>query len=783
MIKRLLFRVDSLRARILLLFLVTISIVTLLTLYLAQDAAYLHSRQQLEVHHLAASRVIADRLETRAKLLTGGLSDLTGNFSVKQLVASAGEDPGSLVAAMDNYRRRLGADMFAVFDGDGQVLVSSLPLDADTLRPQQYSSDELTWLDIDKAHYLFKTVPLRFVENSPRVNAWLAMGQLSNSLIDEELVALTGLQVSLLDNAERHQVWGSTLDSNTVVALAESLRGVSTGLIEVTAADEEYIVGLHELDSTPSVVTMVSQPQASAYLPYQALLLRLGLLLMVAAMLAALAAMRISLGISRPINKLVVAANRISRGENADDLPKRGTKEVSVLTRSIIDMQDGIREREKEINRLAYYDPLTNLPNRNRFTTFLEKSLQESDGESLTIALMDVDHFKEINDTVGHSIGDRLLELIALRLAQWSQDGDFIARMGGDEFAVITSRFRNHNPSLLGEEITSLFEHVFSLNGLQVDVNMSVGIAVAPEHGDNAPLLLRRADIAMYSCKGGHGAFAVYQDELDQHSVQRLSLMSELKEAIADGQLSLHYQPKLNLVDGVVDCAECLIRWQHPTYGFVRPDEFIGLAEQTGSIRLVTHWALNSALKQQAEWARQGIKMNLAVNISAVDLCDMSLPAYVGELQTRYNLSPESLTLEITESAIMQDPDSAMLALKNLRRMGVLLSIDDFGTGFSSMAQLKIMPVNELKIDKAFVLNLAHSKEDRVMVQSLVSLAHNLGLKTVAEGVEDADSLEVLKSLDCDSIQGYHLGRPMPVTEFETWLEEQQCPEVRSQAI
>ncbi|MEM7691973.1 MAG: EAL domain-containing protein [Pseudomonadota bacterium] len=771
---RRLFRSNSLRAQIMLLFLAAIVLVALLTLYLTQEAAYQHSKTQLDAHHLAGSRVVADRLETRATLLRDGLNDLSGNFSVKQLVSSGQDDPASLVVAMENYRQRLGADMYIVLDGDGAILTSSISITEFEYEPSAYSNPGLSWADFLERHYLVKAAPLRYVQNSPKVNAWIVMGQLSDNLIDEKLVALTGMQVSLVEVGATPSVWGSTLDVQASNELAAALSTAATDAGEIMLGEQAVAIGVNQLAGQPILETVVSTSLDSAYLPYQSLLLRLIIVLLLAVLLSAVAVMRISRSITQPIDKLVAAANRISRGEEARDLPRRGTREVSVLSRAIEDMQDGIREREEEINRLAYFDSLTGLPNRNQFVSRLTRVLREEPGKKITIALLDLDEFKEINDTVGHATGDLLLNMIAERFKSWKEPGDFLARIGGDEFALITQRFADRDPRVLGTQIANIFESPFALGGLHLDVNASIGLTVSPQHGQEAQSLLQRADIAMYSCKRSHDHFAVYEDSLDQHSVQRLSLMSELKEALTEGQLYLQYQPKLSLTTGKVGCAECLIRWEHPRFGLVRPDEFIPLAEQTGAIRYVTQWAIKTALEQQASWRAQGIELELAVNISAVDVADLSLPAYVGELQSKLALPSDSLTLEITESAVMGDPDTAILALRNLRKMGVKLSIDDFGTGFSSMAQLKRMPVNELKIDKAFVQKLAENADDRIMVKTLVSLARNLGLETVAEGVEDEGSLSILAEMQCDRAQGYHISRPKSVEQFEDWLLEQQ---------
>ncbi len=764
---------NSLRSRILYLFIVTILFVAALTLFLARDAAYQHSTEQLAVHQLAASRVVADRLDTRAKLLRSGLRDISRSFSVKELVASGREDPQSLYAAMENYRSRLGADFFVVLDDRATTIASSSDLGFEGIDPTPYAAEGLTWYDTANDHFLLKAAPLRFAERSRRVSAWLLMGQRSASLINEDLVAFTGMQISLASLGSPSAIWGTTLATPDAMQLEQQLAALGTGVGEARIGESRIITGVYPLEGDSNLYTVATLPRSEAYLNYQTLLINLGIVLLVAVALAFLAAMRVSGEITRPISMLVAAAKRISLGLDAAELPEQGTREVLVLSKAVRDMQDGIRDREREINRLAYFDGLCAIPNRNGFVSHLTSLLEaRKDDELLSVALLDVDRFKEINDTVGHDTGDRLLALIAERLKSHTRDDDFVARLGGDEFAVI---YRNGRSSELGESLSRAFDVPFSIDGLVLDVDASMGIVRAPEHASDAIGLLQLADIALYACKASHDDFVIYTEALNRHSVKRLQLMAELKEALGSGQLKLHFQPKLTLASDQVKCVECLLRWEHPQYGFVPPDEFIELAEQTGAIRQVTRWVLRSALEQQAQWRAQGVSLSVAVNISAVDLTDMSLPAYVGELQSRFALNPGDLTLEVTESAVMKDPESALLALKTLDRMGIVLSIDDFGTGFSSMAQLKQMPVKELKIDKTFVLALATNRDDQIMVRTLISLAENLGLETVAEGLEDAASLRMLKSMGCTRAQGYHVSKPLSAEEFLPWLRQRQA--------
>ncbi|MEL7043781.1 MAG: GGDEF domain-containing protein, partial [Pseudomonadota bacterium] len=490
---------NSLRSRILYLFIATIVVVAALTLFLAREAAYQHSTEQLGVHQLAASRVVADRLDTRSKLLHSGLRDISRSFSVKELVASGREDPQSLSAAMENYRSRLEADFFVVLDDRASTLVSSSNIDLQGVDPAPYAAEGLTWFDLDGDHFLLKAAPLRFAERSRRVNAWLLMGHRSVNLINEDLVAFTGMQISLARLGNPSAIWGSTLAPAESALLESQLAELPTGIGEVHFGENRIITGVYPLAGDSNLYTVATLPHSEAYLNYQTLLINLGIVLLVAVALAFLAAMRVSGQITRPISMLVAAAKRISLGLDAANLPEQGTKEVLVLSKAVRDMQDGIRDREREINRLAYHDGLCAIPNRNGFVSHLSSLLEARRGdEQICVALLDVDRFKEINDTVGHDTGDRLLVLIAERLHSHTRGDDFVARLGGDEFAVI---YRNGRSSELGESLARAFEVPFSIDGLVLDVDASMGIVRAPEHATHAIGLLQLADIALYACK------------------------------------------------------------------------------------------------------------------------------------------------------------------------------------------------------------------------------------------------------------------------------------------
>ena len=435
--------------------------------------------------------------------------------------------------------------------------------------------------------------------------------------------------------------------------------------------------------------------------------------------------------------------------------------------------------RQAALNRhQALHDALTGLPNRmlfmDRTTQALLASIRE--GESVAVMIMDLDRFKDVNDTLGHHTGDRLLVQVGERLRAQLRAADTVARLGGDEFAILLPRIDGlAAASVVAAKLRAALDEPFELDELQrVHVEASVGIATSPGHGHDAEVLLQHADIAMYDAKRAHAGSAVYDPARDQYSPERLALVGELREAIDRGDLVLHYQPKVNLVHpaDAVHSAEALIRWEHPERGLLPPAEFIPQAEHTGLMRPLTLWVLEAALRQSQAWREQGRDLAIAVNLSAANLADASLPDDVDALLRRFGVPPERLTLEITESIAMADPVRAAAVLERLDALGVDLSIDDFGTGHSSLAYLKRLPVKELKIDRSFVIGMQDAADDGVIVRSTIDLGHNLGLRVVAEGVEDEDTRRWLGEQGCDVVQGYAISRPLPADRFGAWLDE-----------
>lgn len=431
------------------------------------------------------------------------------------------------------------------------------------------------------------------------------------------------------------------------------------------------------------------------------------------------------------------------------------------------------RRRVEDIVRyMAFYDALTDLPNRTLLADRLQQAMlaRQRERKPLALMLIDLDRFKDINDTLGHRHGDLLLQQVGQRLRAVVWDLDTVARLGGDEFAVLLPALAAvDHVTVVARKVLAALDPPFTLEGLPLDVRASIGIAVCPEHGEDADTLIRRADVAMYAAKQNGTGFALYAPEFDRHSPRRLTMSSELREAIERDELTVFFQPKLALADRRLIGAEALVRWRHPERGLITPDQFIPTAEETGLIKPLTRWVLNAVLRQAQTWRRAGFRIPVAVNLSVRDLHDLELPDRLSEWLRAWDASPDGLELEITETLIMADPTRALDIVTRLHAMGLRLAIDDFGTGYSSLGYLKKLPVYAVKIDKSFVRDMTANEDDAVIVRSTIELGHSLGLVTVAEGVESQQTWDRLAELGCDAAQGFYISRPLPADDFLRW--------------
>ncbi len=504
----------------------------------------------------------------------------------------------------------------------------------------------------------------------------------------------------------------------------------------------------------------------------------------------------------RPILALIDGSERVARGQLLHDVTAHTRDELGKLAasfnqmvhnlRTTIEEKDSAFEQLQELNRtleqrvivrtselaaankelqyLALHDPLTGLPNRALLADRLERGIIEASREHrpLSMIILDLDRFKEINDALGHNVGDVLLKKVSVRLALVLREVDTVARLGGDEFAIILPSAGMEEACGIATLLLGTLEPPFLIEDQRFSVGGSIGIAVYPEHGETSCALMQRADVAMYMAKRSNSGYSVYDPEEDQHSPSRLALMSELRGAINHGDLVLCYQPKIELRTRSITGVEALVRWPHAKYGIIEPDQFIPLAEQTGLIRPLTAWVLSEAVRQWRAWHWSGQSVTVSVNLSMRNLQDPELPAALATLLRDWGIEPKGIAVEITESALMADPGRTIKVLQQLHAMGLSIAIDDFGTGYSSLSHLKRMPVDELKIDKSFVMDMARDKDDAVIVRSTIDLAHNLGLKVTAEGVESDAVLCLLTELGCDYAQGNFVSKPLRVGEFQS---------------
>ncbi len=435
-----------------------------------------------------------------------------------------------------------------------------------------------------------------------------------------------------------------------------------------------------------------------------------------------------------------------------------------------------ITENKSQVGLLrhqAMHDPLTGLPNRLMLLDQFEKAISQARDRDSTVALllMDLDRFKEVNDTFGHQFGDTLLKQIASRLQNQIRVNDTVARLGGDEFAIVVpSPIDPEYVANTARRIISSLEQPFVVDGQTLEVGASIGIAAYPAHGADVRTLLRRADVAMYAAKQAQSGFSFHSDDYENRSPDELGLVVEMRQAIEHNEFELYYQPKLHMRTGLMTRAEVLIRWNHPTRGLLPPGAFIPVAERTGIIRNITDWVFDHALAQCREWHDNGAPVHLAINVSAKSLQETVLPTKVRTSMEKWKVDSRFVKIEITESSIMADPKHALVIFSTLQSLGIRLSIDDFGTGYSSLIHLRQLPVDEIKIDKSFVMGMTTADADAAIVRTVIDLAHNLGKQVCAEGVENAETWWRLAELGCDLAQGYYISRPIPAAAFMKWL-------------
>ncbi len=450
--------------------------------------------------------------------------------------------------------------------------------------------------------------------------------------------------------------------------------------------------------------------------------------------------------------------------------------EITILEENFNRLAEAVQSETQMLEHQALHDPLTDLPNRKLLHNRLQQELLrgERTSKQLVLVMTDLNRFKEINDTLGHHIGDLILQQTGERLFNIFRKTDTVARLGGDEFAILLPETNLEQAKALIVKVLKGFTKPFYVENHSLDVDISIGLAEFPTHGNDVNILMQRADVAMYIAKQNKLGYSIYDPNKDTHSIGRLALMSELRDAINAEQLELYFHPRINVSSGKVVGAEALLRWNHPQRGFIPPSEFIPLAEQTGLIKSITQWVLEKSIAQCAEWNNNDIDLSMSVNLSIHNLHDSDLIAHIQNILSQHDLPTSHLMLEITESDIMSEPLRARDTLNKIMKTGIKLSIDDFGTGYSSLSYIKKLPIDEIKVDRSFVMEMTEDSDDDVIVRATIELAHNLGLNIVAEGVHDKLTWDRLKELGCDIAQGHYLSKPLTASAFTAWLMNKQ---------
>ena len=692
--------------------------------------------------------------------------------------------------ALLNQGERIGANVVAYFDTD-MKLVAATRDDASRFHSllaqkvaqgdKRVATDDVQLALLDGKAFQVVAVPVR----TPAPVGWILMGFVLDSTTLQDLKTLSELQgvVVVKNDGKRWTPLISSLDG----AQANNLTGQiprGSGLFPAEISGEQWRGSLSSLEQVSEyklgVVLLRSFDDAVA--PYRGLQLTLLALTLVGVGFFALFSVLLARRISGPIKLLSAAAERLGSGDYTTPVERTSSDEVGDLAASFEVMRQGIQEQTAKAERLAYWDELTDLPNREQF----KRQMSERIAQQVPFALLrlGLDRFKHVNDVLGHEFGDAMLKSVAARLLTLcaSQGGE-LSRLGGDEFALLLPHADDSKAHQVARAIAQDFEQPLRISNHTVDVSASVGIVLSPAHGSKVNLLLSRAELAMYTAKGRQAGSMTYTAQLDASSQESLTMLGELRRAVEGGELRLYLQPKVDLGSGRIISAEALVRWQHPTRGLVPPMQFIPFAEQTGFIRTLTAWVVAESARAWRRAADAGLPLRISINLSTRDLMDQDLPTKIKSWIGDSRVEPKALCLEITESAIMDDPQRALATLDQLSKMGFKLSIDDFGTGFSSLAYLKNLPVDELKIDKSFVMAMDQDLNDRKIVRSTIKLAHNLGLTVVAEGVETAKAWKVLAKLGCDEGQGYFIGRPMPEALFVQWLGEWIAPNLDEESI
>ena len=772
----------------------TLLVAALPLLILAVAVVYISDRVVLdrftEESQLVA-KTVGDDIHERVVVTTRNASLIAEIQPTREAIASG--DAQRIKSLLLPLKSRLGLDVVNFADARGRIIAGAQDAGPDSsVRPvllrRVEASVEQSWI-IDEEPNGLTLRAVAPVRQAGELIGMVEVGLLldSNFLKDIQPPSETGetspAHLALVWNGK---VKASTLDSLTVAnfpeakEIEESRARQLNRTVTLTGQQYHTIFSLIDSHQGPFVVLGVYQSLAPVEAAHRTILGVLAALLGTLIVAILVLAFRTASSFTEPLWRLGEAAQQIESGDLATRIERRSPHEIGTLERSFETMARSLEQREQanralvaELQVQALNDALTSLPNRILLQDRLRQTILSAgrQGKTFGLFMMDLDRFKEINDTFGHQAGDRLLVAMGERIGETLRDSDTVARFGGDEFAVLLPTTEGEEGAVqVARKIQKALERPFVIDDLSLQVEGSIGITLYPQHGEDPSTLIKRADAAMYLAKRNKSGYAVYATTEEEESRDRLLLMGEFRQAIERDELVLFFQPEVEPRTQELVSLEALVRWQHPSRGILGPDYFIPFAEQTGLIRPLTAWVIDAALRQSSMLRQANRSVCIAVNLSARDFQDPQVPERVAAALRKWDVPATELKLEITESAVMAEPARSLEIFRRLREMGVKLSIDDFGTGYSSLAYLKRLPVDEIKIDRSFVLDITADTGSAAIVRSTIELAHSLGRTVVAEGVEDQATVDLLASYGCDSVQGYFFSKPLPASDVERRL-------------
>lgn len=726
------------------------------------NSAERQAHQQLEV----GANVLERLLALRARELANAAEILVADFGFRDAVAS--DDMPTLASALRNQAARIGADQALFLDTDGRVRVTSQGVvagidDLDLQAMQPLPQGGMLAVLGGQPYLLVEALV-----HAPRLLGQVVLAFALDAELAADMRTLTGLEVSFVTRQQDQVV-------DQVATLREFIPASEQGAdaMRLLAGEQYLTTQLVLLAEDPwTVYAEMLSPLREALAIFDVLKRELWLIALLALVISCTAAVLLAGSLSRPVTELAVIARRIGSGDYRAQASMQRNDELGLLAQSIDQMRSGIAQREQQIQHNALHDPLTGLANLTRLHGRLGESLQaRQQGVLVLLALAELDAIVRVH---GQTAFEQAIIELANKLQQEGEQCELIAYQPGEGFFLLLEHESLAQAAVHADKALDLLSAEVRMPDGKQSLTWLAGLVLWPEQGNNGDELLRRVRMAVSSAAPGAERLAVYHSERDQAYQRRMQLIRDLPHAVRLHELAVVFQPKLCLASGKILAVEALMRWRHGRLGPITPDEFIGLAEETGSIGLLTAWMLDAVMVQLQRWQADGWLIEVAMNVSTRDLENADFPAQVRDAMERYQIAPHCLSLEVTESALMRDPEGSIVNLRRLRELGISLAVDDYGTGYSSLATLKSLPVQILKIDKSFVLNLAQNADDAVIVRSTIELAHNMNLQVVAEGIEDEASLNWLREHGCEIGQGYFISRPLPAAELAHWLQTRE---------